>query len=288
MKTAIGIATKGRASLLRETVQNLSSQTLQPDLILVCGATPADTQGLVETDSLKLLLAPAGSTTQRNQILDAATSCDILLFLDDDFLLAPDYLQRLVEAFQQFHDVVVATGFVIADGIKGPGISFQKGVEILQAAKPIPNAGLLDIPQGYGCNMAFRLSIVREHSLRFDEALPLYAWYEDIDLMRLAARHGRCVRVETALGVHLGTKRGRTSGKRFGYSQIANPLYLARKGTYPWASAVESMLRNVAANLLKSIRPEPYIDRRGRLYGNFLGLMHALRRIDRPDRILEL
>lgn len=288
MKTAIGIATMGRAPLLRQTVQDLSRQILQPDLIIVCGANPADTDGLVETQQLKLIEAAAGSTTQRNAILDAAADCDVILFLDDDFLLTPDYLAHMVGAFQHVPEVVVATGFVVADGIKGPGFTYQDGRQILEAAKPMANAGLLDIPQGYGCNMAFRMSVIREHGLRFDEALPLYAWYEDVDLMRLASRHGRCVRVEKALGVHLGTKRGRTSGKRFGYSQIANPLYLARKGTYPWSSALESMLRNIAANLLKSVRPEPYIDRRGRLHGNLLALAHALRRIDRPDRILEL
>jgi hypothetical protein len=33
-------------------------------------------------------------------------------------------------------------------------------------------------------------------------------------------------------GVHLGTKRSeRSPGKRLGYSQIANPVYIARKET---------------------------------------------------------
>ncbi|AZO77314.1 hypothetical protein B5U98_17255 [Bosea sp. Tri-39] len=38
--------------------------------------------------------------------------------------------------------------------------------------------------------------------------------------------------LSTALrGVHRAVKRGRTSGLRVGYSQIANTVYLARKGT---------------------------------------------------------
>ena len=38
-------------------------------------------------------------------------------------------------------------------------------------------------------------------------------------------------RANVLRGVHLGNKRGRVSGLRFGYSQIANPIYLLQKGT---------------------------------------------------------
>jgi hypothetical protein len=44
--------------------------------------------------------------------------------------------------------------------------------------------------------------------------------------------------------------------------------------------------RNLLANHIKSLRPEPYIDRRGRLYGNWVGIMHlATGRAD-PARML--
>ena len=71
------------------------------------------------------------------------------------------------------------------------------------------------------------------------------------------------------------------------YSQIANPIYLVRKGTMPRSYAYLLIRRNVAANLLGSFRPEPWIDRRGRLAGNALALADiAIGRIS-PQRILQ-
>jgi hypothetical protein len=102
------------------------------------------------------------------------------------------------------------------------------------------------------------------------------------------ARRGRLLKCDALAGVHLGEKAGRTSGKRLGYSQIANPIYLLKKGTIPPDLARRLMRGNLASNLLRSFRPEPYIDRRGRLAGNLLALIDLPRgRLD-PRRVLEL
>jgi GT2 family glycosyltransferase len=118
--------------------------------------------------------------------------------------------------------------------------------------------------------MSIRLATVREHGIRFDELLPLYGWYEDVDFSRQLAPFGSIVRISTACGVHLGIKSGRTSGLRLGYSQIANPIYLARKGSVSWPFALASLLSRSAKNMLRSLAPESYVDRRGRLMGNFV------------------
>ncbi len=99
---------------------------------------------------------------------------------------------------------------------------------------------------------------------------------------------GRIVRDSNLSGVHLGVKGGRTSGVRFGYSQIANPVYLWRKGTLHLDRALGQIARNVAANLRKSLKPEPWADRRGRVRGNFRAFYDLLRgRLD-PRRVREL
>ena len=89
-------------------------------------------------------------------------------------------------------------------------------------------------------------------------------------------------------GVHLGNKRGRTSGLRFGYSQVANPLYLRNKGTVGLKWALRLMGGNVAANILGSVRSQGLVDRRGRLKGNVIAVLDMLRgRLD-PMRVLDL
>ena len=88
--------------------------------------------------------------------------------------------------------------------------------------------------------------------------------------------------------MHLGSKLGRTPGRKLGYSQVANPLYLARKGSYPLDHALRSIARNMAMNTLRSLWSEPYIDRRGRVVGNWLGLRDALLGRIAPEKILSM
>lgn len=85
----------------------------------------------------------------------------------------------------------------------------------------------------------------------------------------------------------MGQKNGRLSGVMLGYSQIANSLYLAQKATVPrvyWRLRV----KNIAANVLRSFAPEPYVDRRGRLKGNLMALSDLMRGKMSPSRILEM
>jgi hypothetical protein len=292
LRIAVGIVTTDRAGILAGTVAELHGQTRRPDRLVICGASALDLAGLAPAQA-ELILAPRGLTAQRNAVLAAVADCDLLVFFDDDFLPAPGWLAAIEAIFAEHADIVAATGHVIADGIKGPGLSPTAGRALLRA-----DAGLgRDAPgsekpspvyNAYGCNMALRVAVLRAHGLEFDEALPLYSWYEDIDLCRRLATHGRIVRVPGARGVHLGTKLGRTSGVRLGYSQIANPVYLARKGSLGWWRAVRSMARNLAANVGRWAVPEPWVDRRGRLRGNLLGLADLCRgRVD-PGRILSL
>ncbi|MBW8269877.1 glycosyltransferase [Caldovatus aquaticus] len=293
LRIAVGIATRGRAAILAETLAELARQRRAPERVLVCHVGPEDVAALPEAHpGVAFLRAEAGLPRQRNAILDAAgPDCDVLLFLDDDFLPAPDYLAVLEAVLRARPDCVVATGTVIADGAKGPGIAVAEGRALLARDPGAPDP-LAAAPHfnGYGCNMAVRLAPVRAHGLRFDEALPLYAWYEDIDFTRrlAAASGGAILRLAGARGVHLGVKAARTPGLRLGYSQVANPIYLARKGSFPWSHAVPSALRHCAINALRSLAPEPEVDRLGRFRGNLLALRDLLLGRADPRRILDL
>lgn len=290
MRIAIGIATRGRPAILAEMLRELDLQTRAPDRILVCHVTPSDV-GDVARDfpGVEFLTAEAGLPRQRNRILDAIGDCDAVLFLDDDFIAAPPWLAALEAVLLAHPDCAVATGTVVADGAKGPGITPDEARAILAA--DTPPASLTAAHEhfnGYGCNMALRLAPVREHALRFDEKLPLYAWYEDIDLTRRMLPHGKILRLEGARGVHLGVKQGRVPGVRLGYSQVVNPIYLARKGSFPWSHAIPSAGRHCLINLLRSIRPEPEVDRWGRFRGNLRGVWDLLTGRADPERILSL
>lgn len=290
MRIAVGIATRGRAAILAETLAELDRQARPPDRVVVCHVTEEDVAGIAARfPGVALVRGEAGLPRQRNRILAAIPDCDAVLFLDDDFLAAPEWLAVLEAVLEARPDCAVATGVVLADGAKGPGLTPEEARAALAAAPPAADA-LATEPafNAYGCNMALRLAPLREHGIAFDEELPLYAWYEDIDLSRRLLPHGAILRLLGARGVHLGTKKGRVPGVRLGYSQVANPVYLARKGSFPWSHAIPSLLRHCAMNAARALAPEPEVDRAGRLRGNLLALADLLRGRAHPGRILEL
>ena len=290
LKIAIAIATAGRREVLCDTIRHLARQTRAAEELLVCPARPTDIDlGCLEgfPCPTRVVSGPIGLPAQRNALI-AATDADVVVFFDDDFLAADDYLAQTERLFSDRPDVVVATGRVLADGILGPGFSHDEGLRLLSLAGADPQAPQLTPTfNAYGCNMAIRLAPARSHLIRFDERLPLYGWLEDVDYSRQLAPYGRIVHSTALRGVHLGTKRsGRSPGKQLGYSQVANRIYIMRKGNMSPLQAVHGNLKNIAANLVHSLRPEPWVDRRGRLEGNVMALWDWMRgRVD-PERIL--
>ena len=274
--------------MLRCAVECAISQSVTPNRVIICYTKPSDVSGLSASDTVILLQGAPGLPKQRNVILDAAADCDVIVFFDDDFLASPHYLEAVRDAFATDRDIVAATGLPIADDAKGPGLSVAQGLALI-AGDPAPRSTQHEpAPHAYGCNMAIRLATVRAHALRFDERLPLYAWSEDIDFAHRIKLHGRIVKLHGARGVHLGAKAGRASGRRLGYSQVANPIYLRAKGSYSWRRALGSVGRNVAANGVGAMWSEPWIDRRGRLLGNALAFVDLVRGRLAPERVLDV
>ena len=289
-KLAVGIATAGRPAILAQTMRRLQAQTRPPDAVIVCAPSEDDLCGIAKEDPRVIrATGPHGLARQRNAILRHLRAFDLLVFFDDDFVPGADYLECFERIMCSDPDVVMTTGQVLKDGIRGPGLTFEVADSILSQAATDCAADRLDpVYNGYGCNMGMRLAPVRRHGLAFDERLPLYGWLEDVDFSQQLARFGRVVRSDATRGVHLGIKLGRQPGARLGYSQVANPLYLVRKGTMCWQRALYLMSRNLAANILRSLRPEPWVDRRGRLNGNARALVDLiLGRLD-PSRATSL
>lgn len=292
LDVVIGIATTGRAGILRQTLDQLAGLADGPDAILVCIAQEADfeDQGLSALPCpLRVLSAQKGLCNQRNTILDAVSDTTIILFLDDDFLVSEGYISTVRRTFESNPEIAMTTGTVLADGILGAGFDHAFGRKVLAAPVSGAQTGSpMPIYNGYGCNMAVRAAVAREHGVRFDTNLPSYGWLEDVDFSRRLAAHGRIVKHPNMTGVHLGTKTGRSRGVPLGYSQIANPIYMVRKGTLSRRRAARLMLRNLAANTAKLLRPEPWVDRRGRLRGNAMALRDLIIGRICPKRILDL
>lgn len=296
LEVAVGIATAGRREQLALTLKQIAESHVLPSAVLICPASSDDFDGNVParlTGRVQIVSAPKkGLCRQRNAIVKACEGADILTFFDDDYYPGHAYIERVQQVFARHDDVVVLTGRPILDGATGPGLSHDEALLALNGGKPLrtlprttdPKTRLTPTYGGYGCNMSFRIELIRQYGLSFDENLPLYGWLEDIDFSRQMSRFGRVVIDEELRGVHLGTKRGRSPGRQLGYSQIANPVYMIKKGTMDYGFALKFVLRNVTKNAVRSFVPEPWVDRRGRFVGNAIALAEVCLGKAHPER----
>jgi GT2 family glycosyltransferase len=282
---AVVIATRGRPDIVTATLKHLlETQSLRPAAVIVSCAAIEDIGDAAELPAVTVVTGPPGLAAQRNAALAALPKgIDVVVFFDDDFVSDGDWLAAAARTFRDEPDVVAFTGDVIVDDIKGPGLSFDEAVRIVDGADRSTPCSRIEPFSPYGCNMAFRLSAVGD--IRFDERLIFYGWLEDRDFgAALAKRGGRLIKCTSARGVHMGVKRGRVPGDRLGYSQVVNPIYLWSKGTMTVGQVAGQIFRNVASNVTHAVRPESFIDRRGRLRGNMRGLADLLRGRLEPER----
>ncbi|MEP2921499.1 glycosyltransferase [Sulfitobacter sp.] len=294
-KIAVVICTVGRPDTVDELVPYLVAQTRAADRVVFAVTRPED----IGTDSVgafpaatrvEVIFSEKGLPRQRNAgLAHVMGDCDIVVFFDDDFVPSKRTLQGIEDGFARWPDVNGMTGQLIADGINGPGFDDAQAAQMVREydQKPPTEARILraGLEGLYGCNMAFRVSAIG--ATRFDERLPLYGWQEDVDF---AARvSGGRIKTDAFAGVHRGAKGGReTSGAKLGYSQLANPWYLWRKGSLSGRFALRLAARNMAANHKGMLRPEPWIDRKGRAAGNWRALWEIATSRAKPERILEL
>ncbi|MEM6938705.1 MAG: glycosyltransferase [Pseudomonadota bacterium] len=299
-KLTVIVISLGRPECLCYLTQSLNAQSRLPDRILYIvtdrADAPSDLPSAVTGVRPEVIVTKKGTCHQRNCGLNALDHKQgVAVFFDDDHVPAPNALENIEKAFAAFGPSVGGmSGHLIADGISGPGISFEAANALIAAHQARRDAAhpyriLKETIGLYGCNMALRVEAIGD--VRFDEALPLYAWQEDVDFAHRVARRSstRMVLTDAFSGVHRGVKNGRERrGVRLGYSQFANNWYLWAHNHLPWRFALRAAGRNFAANHLKLLQSEPWIDRKGRAYGNWLALFDILTRQVDPQRVHRL
>jgi GT2 family glycosyltransferase len=288
---AVIIPSVNRPVLLHDTVRALARQSCAPAEIIV--VVPGDQHMLAETSALprvRAVQSEIGLSRQRNTAI-GALSPDIRLvtFLDDDVELHPDYLDHVARLFAAAPDLVLADGRALADGTGSDSIERARAKAIIaEATVPVEPIAAPSAPERiYGCNMTVRRAALG--GVRFDERLPLYGYMEDRDFAFQCARFGSLARCMSATMVHLGDGSGRVSGRRFGFSQVMNPLYLWRKGNYcSHYDVARQVLRPIVINAALALAPGHRIDRRGRLAGNCRALASVMRGRVAPEDMLSL
>jgi len=208
---SVVIATRDRPELLRDTIGSIVAGSDRPSEIVVVDQSSA-AQHLANSDADGCTVRYLQSTTPglsraRNLGVRSADS-PIVVFCDDDMLVAATWLRRLVEALTELGPKAVVTGQVTAgvperDGAFRPAV--RPGDEWRVYEGRLPTDVLA------GGNMAIYRSAY-EAIGGFDERLGLgsrYAAAEDNDLgFRLLESGFRIAFVSDALAVHRSWRPG--------------------------------------------------------------------------------
>lgn len=289
MKIAVVVPTVDRSDALLRITHALAEQTLAPSAVVV---SPPDREKLprevMEDRRITVVDGARGASAQRNLALTAvADDVDLVAFFDDDAIPRADYLEQMSKAFED-PTIVGATGEVVRDGaLEKRELTPDEMTQALQDSIRLSEEPLSELRGLYGANMVVRADLARE--IGFDERLPLYSWLEDLDFSRQLLRRGRLVKAPQAVCVHQGSNSGgRRQHRRLGYSQVANVVYLRRKGSIGWGDLPRLLGRPVAASLLGSVRGGEKGERRQRVAGMVLAVSDIARGRVTPERIESL
>ena len=130
MKLAVVIATAGRRELVAQLLSHLCRQRSMPDEVILAVSDPAHLpSGSWPGLTVSSAFGSPGLTSQRNAALKTALGrFDVLTFMDDDFIPAFDYIEKIRHAFTDNPSWAVVMGHVIRDGVKTNGIDWADGL----------------------------------------------------------------------------------------------------------------------------------------------------------------
>jgi glycosyltransferase involved in cell wall biosynthesis len=306
-KIALVVATKDRPAELERLLLSLAGQERRPDEIIIVDGSAAGVAAVLDRPGLSVLsmryarCLPPSAARQRNRgIALVRSDIDLIGFLDDDAVLAPGAMARMMDFWEsagpeiggaQFnmtnHPPVFAAGlkrlpFVAALGLYSgePGAVLPSGFQVMVG----PVTETIFVRWLGSTASIWRRPIFA--SAAFDEWFRGYSYLEDLDFSYRVGKRYRLAVVAGADYEHLQAPGGRGGGFRFGYREAVNRLYFVNK--YPELSKIRCFLTlslRLAISLILAGRERKayYLARAaGTLIGGAQGLLQFSRREVRP------
>jgi GT2 family glycosyltransferase len=208
-RISIVISTKGRIAELRRCIISILKQTSIPyELVIVdAGEIPIPEvffKPFREALDIRYIHAQVGLTDARNMgVLESKG--ELILFLDDDTELEPDYIEKLIDVFlSDYHHQIGGVSGKIIEQYNEPNPSLigkirRTGRKIIgrlfflpvekdgcfqpagfPTSPPFDTRDIMQVQCLYGANMAFRREVLKKY--KFDEALEGYCFMEDDDI----------------------------------------------------------------------------------------------------------
>jgi GT2 family glycosyltransferase len=256
------IPTYGRDTVLQNTLQDALAQTYGNFEILVIDQRPNHSPGvqaylddLATRQQIRLWQLPWASLPGARNYGIRRAQGEILIFIDDDVQLEPDFLAHHAQVFQDYPQVGAVAGRVFdrmkLQDAKDIDPTQERVIEDLppQACDPAIAWYHLDLvhtikPQPVisvrGCNMAFRRDLFTTHGLRFDERFRGSAVREESDFcLRIRGTGYGIWYAPTAWIVHLGEETGgchdiSTKSLEYQFTFYHNHFLMGLKNLTPW------------------------------------------------------
>jgi len=217
-RISIIIPTRNRPDDLRQTLESIFVQTRQPhEIIIIDQSSVPALQANTLPRTITYIHDPriSGLTEARNVGMDIATG-DLWMFLDDDVILEPQYVEEILNAYSP--EVTGVSGIIT--NYKLPGLSrrlfetlFVRGAfhddrqAIYWRANKLRLEHPLRVTRFTGAVMSFRVAAVGD--LRFDTKLTGGCLAEDIDFCARLPRNAVLVIAPKARLVHNRSVLGR-------------------------------------------------------------------------------
>jgi glucosyl-dolichyl phosphate glucuronosyltransferase len=248
---AVVIPTKDRPDDLESVVKTLLKQTVLPmQLIVVDQSVSSTSEERVKkrftehrpnpTEGINLVYlrdaSISGASAARNRSLGLVRA-GIVLFLDDDVLLDQDFVQRILEAYEQHPNATGVSGIVTNYSppprtfrwwsrlfIRGPLQDDRQ--PIYWSARRLNGREPIKVTRLGGGLMSFRMSSIG--SVRFDEKLTGTCDGEDVDFCMHLGRNARLLITPAARLLHKQSSVGRAS-RHWLYLHARTNWYLYRR-----------------------------------------------------------
>ncbi len=226
---AVVIASKGRPSILRDTIGSIQRLNGAPKIVVVVPRV-TDSCELSAYPEIETIVGPDGATFQRNAGISALDldNLDVVFFFDDDVEVHPEYLTRVSATMDAHPEIVAGSGRPLRDG----GVTREEARSAVACWQATGENHLRTEGKHwvlYGCNMFMRAAVLK--NVRFDENLPSFAFAEDYEISIRLSRIGIVGRLNNAVCAHLKTPANRVDLRRVSYAMIANNFYFLHKGS---------------------------------------------------------
>lgn len=221
LAVSVIIATKNRPADLARTIKSFPHQTVQPHEVFIVDQSPNKSLTQKIPGFIRYIHDPSirGANAARNLGMDLAAG-DILLFLDDDVELEPEFLSELLSAYSP--DVAGVSGIItnyqapplgqrIWNSIFLQGVFRDPRQKIYWRAEELRNSPPIPVDRFTGCLMSLRASVVG--SRRWDSRLigGSSQAQDDLDFLWSLPRTGKLLIAPRARLTHHRTPTARAA-----------------------------------------------------------------------------